>query len=311
MTTTMKLLISRWTLFMSTFLLFASFALAQSKLDDQLLRLSYKSTEENEDKDAYVYLPRGYKDDPNRKWPVIVFLHGDGERGNAKNELDYVLKHGPLFEAWVQKRNLPFIIVSPQLPVFGRDAISSSLKNRDITKFPKRLAEGTPERTSSVPKDPMVGAVADDKLDFTAAVPPDGWERRDKEVIEILNKVLKTYKVDANRVYLTGLSYGGVGTWIIASRYPQYFAAINPIVGWAHPDWMEPIAKNNIPVWAVAGGRDPYVATKYFFTGLNKLEALGNKNVRFTIHEDMGHDAWTRVYAGEDIYNWFLSHSKK
>src|SRR5688572_1311103 len=289
-------------------MLLSAVVMAQSTLDDQLLTLSYTSSEGGESKNVYVYLPRGYKNDPSRKWPVILFLHGDGERGNATTELDYVLKHGPLYEAWVQKRPLPFIIISPQLPVFGRDAISSSLKNRDITKFPKRLAQGTPERTSNIPKEPMTGAVADDQLDFTAAVPPDGWEKRDKDVIEILNKTLKAYNADPSRVYLTGLSYGGFGTWIIASKYPQYFAAISPIVGWAHPDWMEPIAKHAIPVWAVAGGRDPYVAVKYFFTGLNKLESLGHKQVRFTIHEDMGHDAWTRVYAGDDIYTWFLSH---
>lgn len=294
-------------------LFMSSFALSQAKLelDDQLVRVSYKSAAEKEDRDAYVYLPRGYKNDPNKKWPVIIFLHGDGERGNAKNDLDYVLKHGPLYEAWVQKRDLPFIIISPQLPLYGRDTISTGLKSRDISKFPKRLAEGTPERVTNIPKEPMAGALANDQLDFTAALPPNGWERSEKDVIEVFSKVLKTYRADANRVYLTGLSYGGFGTWIIASRYPQYFAAINPIVGWAHPDWIDPIAKNNIPVWVVAGGRDPYFKTKYFFTGVNKLEALGHKHVRFTIHEDMGHDAWTRVYAGQDIYDWFLSHVKK
>ncbi len=297
--------------FVFSFLFLMSSSGAQNKLDDQLIRLSYKSTEGNEERDAYIYLPRGYKDDPTKKWPVLIFLHGDGERGNAKNELDYVLKHGPLYEAWVQKRNLPFIIISPQLPVFGRDATQSYLKGRDITKFPQRLAEGTPARSINQPTEPMVGAVVNNELNFTADVPPDGWEKRDKDVIAVLNKVLATYKADPNKVYLTGLSYGGFGTWYIASKYPQYFAAISPIVGWAHPDWIDPIAKNKIPVWAFAGGRDQAVLAKYFFTAINKLESLGHKNIRFTIHEDMGHDTWVRVYAGDDIYNWFLSYSKK
>jgi len=73
---------------------------------------------------------------------------------------------------------------------------------------------------------------------------------------------------------------------------------------------MEPIAKHKIPVWAFASGRDYGVKVEYFFKGLNKLEELGDPEVLFTIHEDMGHDTWKRVYAGEDIYNWFLKHSK-
>lgn len=288
------------------------YSVTAQKRDDQLTRLPYTSSEGNEEREAYVYLPNGYKKDPNRKWPVIVFLHGDGERGNGKEDLDYLLKHGPLYEAWVQKKDLPFIIIAPQLPLFGRETVSGSLKNRDITTFPKRQTDGAPDRIQpGIPKEPMKGAIVDDGLDFTAKVPPNGWERRDQDVIEILKKVLSTHQADANRVYLTGLSYGGTGTWYIASKHPQYFAAISPIAGWGHPDWMEPIAKNSMPVWAITGGRDPYVLTKYFFTGVNKLETLGHKNVRFTIHEDMGHDAWIRAYAGDDLYTWFLSNVRK
>ena len=53
----------------------------------------------------------------------MLFLHGDGERGDGKGELDYVLVHGPLFEAWCQRRDLPFIIISPQLPMFGQGEV--------------------------------------------------------------------------------------------------------------------------------------------------------------------------------------------
>ena len=73
---------------------------------------------------------------------------------------------------------------------------------------------------------------------------------------------------------------------------------------------MEPIARANLPLWVVSGGRDPVVEKKFFLPGLNKLEELGHTNLLYTIHDDMGHDAWTRVYSGEDIYSWFLSQSK-
>jgi predicted peptidase len=92
----------------------------------------------------------------------------------------------------------------------------------------------------------------------------------------------------------------------MASKHPQLFSAIIPVVGWGHPDLMKPIAQHRIPVWAFAGGRDQVVQLQFFYAGLNKLESLGHDNVRFTVHEDMSHDAWTRVYASTDIYEWML-----
>ena len=65
-----------------------------------------------------------------------------------------------------------------------------------------------------------------------------------------------------------------------------------------------------MPIWAFAGGRDSAVRTKHFFAGLNELERLGHPDVRFTIHEDMGHDVWKRVYGGRDIYDWLLRHRR-
>jgi predicted peptidase len=97
----------------------------------------------------------------------------------------------------------------------------------------------------------------------------------------------------------------------MASRYPNRFAAIAPVVGWGHPSLMPPIAKHDLPVWAFAGGRDSAVNIQYFYAGLNELERLGHSNVRFTVHEDKGHDAWTRVYSGDDLYTWLLSQQRK
>src|SRR5690606_41947331 len=105
-------------------------------------------------------------------------------------------------------------------------------------------------------------------------------------------------------------SYGGFGTWYMAGKHPERFAAICPVVGWGHPALMEPIAKAKLPVWVFAGGRDGAVLAKDFYEGVNTLESLGHHNVRFTIHEDMGHDVWKRVYSGDDVYNWLLSFSR-
>jgi len=279
----------------------------------QLTRVSFESKLDGQQHDFFLYLPKDYGIDKDEKWPVLMFLHGDGERGNGRDELDWVMVHGPLCEAWVQKRDLPFILIVPQLPMFGRNTLGISyLAHRDKNRIPKRLEEGVPPRDPYFDTPyPMTGfdAVAADSLPADIGL-ADGWNRIEEDLVGMINTVLKDFRGDEKRVYLSGLSYGGFGTWYMAGKHPELFAAINPIVGWGTPEQMVPIAEHNIPVWAFSGGRDPVVPTKYFFAGMNKLEELGDEEVRYTIHEDLSHDTWKRVYAGEDIYNWFLSHSK-
>lgn len=275
---------------------------------DKLVRLSYESEAMGTERDFFVYLPKGYGDDSTKKWPVIFFLHGNGERGNGKDELDFVKHHGPLYEAWVQKRDLPFIIVVPQLPMYGQDSVKAYIRDRDAANIPKRLAEGVPERPDFFPThNKMDGQLADTVLPEPITGPPYGWHMVEQDLLTNLEMVHKKYHTDKERVYLTGISYGGYGTWYMASKHPELFAAISPVVYWGHPDLMPEIAQANIPVWAFAGGEDPVVQVRYFYPGLNKLKESGHKGeVRFTVHEDLAHDAWKRVYAGDDLYQWFL-----
>lgn len=277
-------------------------------LPEQLLRVAYESTLDEQPKEFFLYLPRNYDADPNKKWPVLLFLHGDGERGNGREELDFVMIHGPLYEAWVQKRDLPFVIISPQLPMFGRDTMGISyLVNRDPEEIPKRLEQGVPAREADFgTQGPMMGAVPFEDFSSVPPILPQGWDLCEKDLLTMLDQVLAGYRTDPDRVYLSGLSYGGWGTWDMASKHPQRFAAIVPVVGWGHPDLMAPIAQQQLPVWAFAGGRDGVVPLSHFYGGINQLETLGHPEVRFTVHEDMGHDAWKRVYGGEDVYSWML-----
>lgn len=277
----------------------------------KLRRVPFKSKINSQEREYFLYLPQGYASNPQKEYPVLLFLHGNGERGDGKKELDYVMKYGPLYEAWVMKRDLPFIIIAPQLPMFGMDKKGIDyIDNRQESSIPRRQEEGTPERWKGFgrPTIPMTGVASADTFPNGMITLPVGWEMVAKDLVAILDQVHQDFRGDKKRTYLTGLSYGGFGTWWMASKYPQLFAAINPVVGWGHPDLMEPIAKFKIPVWAVAGGRDETVPVQYFYPGLNQLEALGHTNVRFTVEEDMGHDAWGRTYGGEDVYQWLLSH---
>lgn len=275
--------------------------------NDRLERISYNSQVDGEERDFFLYLPNGYGS-VDKEWPVLLFLHGNGERGNGKDELDFVKIHGPLYEAWIQKRNLPFIIIAPQLHMFGMDEQTPYLADRDTSIIPKRLSEGVPPRPAVASgQGPLKGATPEAPDYLTL---PNGWNLVEDDLVGILNHVQNNYRTDETRIYLSGISYGGFGVWHLASSHPELFAAINPIVGWGHPDLMEPIARHNIPVWAFASGRDAVIEPKYFYEGLNRLEELGHNEVRFTIHEDMAHDAWKRIYGGDDIYSWLLKQNK-
>ncbi|MDO3387699.1 alpha/beta hydrolase-fold protein [Gilvimarinus sp. SDUM040013] len=305
--------------FISTFFLSGLLATGSATADSetaraepQLKRISYNSTADNKARDFYLYLPREYETDSERSWPVIVFLHGNGERGNGKDELDYVLIHGPVYEAWIQKNDLPFIIISPQLHMFDMDKRGISyIDNRTRSQIPQRLEDGTP------PRDPyfatpqaMTGMPEHKDMSNVPPMLPEGWDKVETDLLNIISTVQTNYRTDKNRLYLTGMSYGGFGAWWLASKHPELFAAIAPVVGWGHPSYIAPIAKHQIPIWQFAGGRDQTVPAQYFYPALNRLEQLGHPNVRFTIHEDMGHDAWRRVYRSEDFYRWLLDQSR-
>jgi predicted peptidase len=286
------------------------------KNTQQLLRFPYKSVVDNLERDYFLYLPNGYEENSSKEWPVLIYLHGDGERGNGKEDLDYVLGYGPLYEAWIQKKDLPFIIIAPQNHMFGRDGPDGPnyIRNRTRDGIPKHLDEGVPAHNADMPALQMYGPM---RGTAAAESPPDerfqtetGWRKTDPDVISILDSVLLKYHADKDRVYLSGASMGGFGTWYYASKYPEKFAALLPVVGYPSVEQAEAVAKAGIPVWVFSGGRDPAVETKYFFAGMNKMNELG-ATMRFTTEQDMFHDVWNRVYAGEDVYNWLLQYKKR
>ena len=288
-----------------SFMVAAGFCHAD-QTDPQLRRVSYPSEVTGKEREYFVYLPRGFSD--QKSWPVIFFLHGNGERGDGKEELDYVLKHGPLYEAWIQKRDLPFVIVAPQLPLFGQGEVGY-IKNRSRDEIPQRRTEGTPPRPKGRDQlKKMQGQLAEPSPHPVEGL-KEGWPLIESELLAMLETVNREYRGDPARVYLTGLSYGGFGTWYLAAKHPEIFAAIAPVVGHGHVDHAEPIAKAKLPIWQFAGGKDGVVPVRRFYGALNALQERGHPEVRFTIEADQGHGAWVRVYASGDLYRWFLSHA--
>lgn len=270
----------------------------------QLLHKPYRSSATGKDRQYLLYLPTGFYSEPNKKWPVILFLHGGGERGNGADELDHVLRHGPLMEAWIQGRDLPFVMIAPQMPMFDRE------RRSPLGETPKRVESGAPPERDrpGPPRSPMDRSISEDEPRWDEKGPPDGWWRVEDDLIAMVDEVLADYQGDPARVYLTGLSYGGFGTWHMASAHPDRWAAIAPICGGGNPEQARIIAKKQTPVWIFQGGRDTTVKPKYVLRMAQELEKDGHPEVRLTVHEDLPHNVWTRVYEGRDIYDWLLKH---
>ena len=273
----------------------------------QLLRRGYDSQVTDKRREYFVYLPAGYHTEPGKRWPVILFLHGGGERGDALQDLDLVLVHGPVAEAWIQGRDLPFIMISPQMPLFDRPRRSSD------QRVPERIEDGPPppRRYGPRPKQPMARVTDMSISSYTASASRNSWTRMEGEVLAMVDDTLREFRADKDRVYLTGLSFGGAGTWHLAMANPNRWAAIAPICGPGDTSRVDRIANAKVPVWVFQGGRDTVVRPERVLETVTALEAAGHPDVRFTVHEDLGHNVWTRVYEGWDLYAWFLAHRQQ
>ncbi|WP_218139564.1 carboxylesterase family protein [Thalassotalea agarivorans] len=189
--------------------------------DASLNREGYVSNVDQKPREYFVYLPKGYQQASDKTWPVLLFLHGNGERGNGLDELDFVLKHGPLYEAWIQKKDLPFIIISPQLHMYDFDKKLDYIGNRTRDEIPQRLEKGVEARPKAfATSQPIQRAQSVTSMNDVAPLLPLGWEKSERDLLSILDAVTAKYRVDTKRTYLSGLSYGGFGTWYMASKHP-------------------------------------------------------------------------------------------
>ena len=197
--------------------------------------------------DYLLFLPSNYYKEGTKKWPMILFLHGRGERGNDIE----VLRKAVMPTLVEENKDFPFIVVSPLCPG-------------------DRYWE------------PLV-------------------------LKKLLDDVSRKLRIDMDRIYLTGLSMGGYGTWSTAIKYPDIFAAIAPVCGGGNPGMVCSIG--DMPVWVFHGAKDTTVYPRESVKMVEALENCGG-NVKFTLYPELEHDCWTETYNNAELYEWFLEQSK-
>jgi predicted peptidase len=210
--------------------------------------------------------PKDY--DPNRRYPLVLFLHGAGERGDDNTKQ---LVHGMNdFASDEVMAKYPCFVVAPQCP---NDA---------------KWVE----------------------VDWGAAkhTAPEKPSRALRLSVETIEALKKEFSVDDKRLYVTGLSMGGYGTWDAIERKPDYFAAAAPICGGGDEANAKKLAK--LPIWAFHGDKDTAVKPERSRDMIAAIKAAGGEP-KYTEYPGVGHNSWSATYSNPEFYAWLFAQERK
>jgi predicted esterase len=201
-----------------------------------------------------LYLPQGYAEQPEVSWPLILFLHGYGDRGDNP----YLLAKASPFMHIREQGPLPAIIVAPLLGAF-----------QGYSSFPEDYLDG------------------------------------------VLDEIQAAFRVDPQRVYLTGLSMGGEAAYRWAVHWPETFAALAPLSAYVDSKTYAGLAQiKDLPVWAIHGADDPLIPLERGREPVEALQAAGG-NVKLTVLAGHDHDTWTDTYSDPAFYEWLLGQVRR
>lgn len=203
----------------------------------------------------------------NKKYPLIVFLHGAGERG-SDNIRQLIWGAKDLLQT-VQKAGKEAFMLFPQCP-------------EDMRWVDVNWADDSTHTTPAAISQPL-GTV---------------WELVQKLKAENPN-------VDANRVYVVGLSMGGYATWDLLLRYPKEIAAAVPICGWGNPNTASRLLE--IPIWAFHGAADSVVPVSRSQNIVKAIQQHGGKLIRYTEYPYVGHNSWSPTFATTELWDWLFA----
>ncbi|WP_036383694.1 alpha/beta hydrolase-fold protein [Muricauda sp. MAR_2010_75] len=220
-----------------------------------------------------IMYPNNFQEDGN--YPVVLFLHGAGERGNDNEK--QLVHGGKLFATDYLQERYPAIVIFPQCPT------NSYWSNVDVDR-------------STYPI----------KLNFNYK---GGPTKPLEMVMDLLQTTIEQPYANDNQVYLMGLSMGGMGTFELLSRKPDTFAAAIPICGGGDPNSVATYAKK-IPLWVFHGAQDNVVNPLQSMEMVSALLSAG-AYPRFTVYDFANHNSWDPAFAEPDLLPWLFSHKKE
>jgi predicted peptidase len=221
-----------------------------------------------------ILYPLDYK--ATKKYPLIVLMHGSGERGNNNEDQ---LKHGSyLFADSVNRKKFPAIVIFPQC---GRDDFWARVKR-------------SPNKNDSL-----------GGLQFASEQP---MGKGLNLVSELLDSLVAAKKVNAKKIYIGGLSMGGMATFELLWRKPGFFAAAFPICGGGDPEKVKQYGKK-FPIWVFHGDNDQSVPVANSRLMVNALKASGAR-VKYTEYPGVGHNSWDNAFADPELLPWLFKQKK-
>ena len=207
-----------------------------------------------------------------KKYPLHIFLHGIGERGDDnKLQLTYVDK---VFLNPKNHENYPAIIVFPQAP------LNDSWSSRNLSD--NKIKQSFPENSSPT-----------NSLSL---------------VIKLMDSLVNENHVDNKRVYLSGLSNGGMGSFELLKNRPNMFASAVIICGGGNPLWAKEFAKST-PVWIAHGSDDIDVNPSLSLNMADAIIKYGG-SPKLTLFENVAHDSWNNIFKDPEYLEWIYSYSK-
>jgi predicted peptidase len=209
--------------------------------------------------------PEGYESASEKTYPLVIFLHGAGERGDD-NEKQLV--HGAKEFAKPETRQKhPCFVIAPQCPA-GTSWAKIDRRGNDLAVVPST----EPTETMGL-------------------------------VMELIDAINKEFRIDPKRIYLTGLSMGGFGTWDLLARQPERFAAAIPICGGGLEENAPALAK--LPLWVFHGAVDPVVKPQLSRRMVEALWKAGG-HPGYTEYPGVAHDSWTATYRDPYVLEWLF-----
>jgi predicted peptidase len=250
---------------------------------DKFLKLSFTDPATGVSMGYRLFVPENY--DQSHSYPLVMFLHGAGEVG-SDNEAQLTANQGA--SVWAkpeEQARHPSFVLAPQSNMYSK--VETASGNYGTTGWTSLMLYGLDK-----PFDPL------DQL-VTA--------------YDILQKVRGEYQIDPTRIYLTGVSMGGFGTFALAIEHPDEFAALVPVCSGGNPDRLATIAK--IPIWVFHAAEDPIVPVQMSQVSVKALEAAGGtpKYTEYplgTYFYPTAHFSWVPTYANAEMWDWLFQQTK-